>query len=307
MTQRQEGIAPHRPSGSERSAAAALLSPERPPLRATGQRLLASARSLGYDLSCLWSSGTPPRVCCWIVPSAGRLGMLYAGLEDVQCDAAALAPVLCAACADARDRLGVLLVQALLEEADDPLLAPLTAAGMRPLAPLRFLRTALEPVAAAPPSLPEKLRVLSWRDELEADFLRALARSYEDSQDCPELTGLRPLEDVLASHKATGVFDPSLWWLLWSDAENAPVGVILVNLLPESASAELVYMGLAPEARGKGLARSLLERMTHALAQREVRELVCAVDSRNTPAQRLYAAMGFTRFASRIPLIRALS
>jgi len=234
--------------------------------------------------------------------------MLYAGLAETQRDAPLLREVLQAALRDARDRLGLTLAQALLEEADDPLLGPLTAAGMRPLAPLRFLRKALTAADAAvrPPALPASLQLQPWRDELEGDFLQALARSYEASLDCPELTGLRSLEEALASHKATGVFDPSLWWLLRSAQDGEPLGVMLVSPLTDSRTAELVYMGLAPRARGKGLGRLLLSRSAQALAQRGLREFVCAVDSRNAPAQRLYAAQGFAPFATRTPLICAL-
>jgi ribosomal protein S18 acetylase RimI-like enzyme len=35
--------------------------------------------------------------------------------------------------------------------------------------------------------------------------------------------------------------------------------------------------------------------------------LTCAVDTRNAPAMRLYHRLGFERFATRIPLVRALS
>ena len=55
---------------------------------------------------------------------------------------------------------------------------------------------------------------LAWQEEtveLGQQVDLALDRSYVDTMDCPELCGMRATADILASHKATGEFDPSLW------------------------------------------------------------------------------------------------
>jgi ribosomal protein S18 acetylase RimI-like enzyme len=41
-----------------------------------------------------------------------------------------------------------------------------------------------------------------------------------------------------------------------------------------------------------------------ALAARREQTITCAVDTRNTPAMRLYAALKFESFAERIALVR---
>jgi ribosomal protein S18 acetylase RimI-like enzyme len=70
--------------------------------------------------------------------------------------------------------------------------------------------------------------------------------------------------------------------------------------------AELVYLGLSPQARGNGIARTLLMHGMHACSAARFRTISLAVDSRNSPARKLYAALGFTRVSSRAALVRRL-
>jgi ribosomal protein S18 acetylase RimI-like enzyme len=55
---------------------------------------------------------------------------------------------------------------------------------------------------------------------------------------------------------------------------------------------EVVYLGLTPAARGRGLGRAVLQQAL-ALARIHVPRLELAVDCRNTPATRLYHSTGF--------------
>jgi ribosomal-protein-alanine N-acetyltransferase len=56
---------------------------------------------------------------------------------------------------------------------------------------------------------------------------------------------------------------------------------------------EVVYLGLAPEARGRGLGRALMLHGLGLVQQRPERVMALAVDQRNTPAVALYARLGF--------------
>jgi GNAT superfamily N-acetyltransferase len=119
------------------------------------------------------------------------------------------------------------------------------------------------------------------------------------------LCGLRATRDVIASHMATGEFSPHRWWLL--RAGGSPEGCCLLNHCPANRAVELVYLGISPGLRGRGLSRRLLE---HALARADApdaREITCAVDTRNTPAVRLYHAMGFRSFGSRAGFVKPLA
>ena len=65
-----------------------------------------------------------------------------------------------------------------------------------------------------------------------------------------------PTEEVLSGYRTTGVFDPQRWLLVRQDGED--VGCLLLADHPTSSQWELVYMGLVPEVRGRGLGIELV-------------------------------------------------
>jgi len=130
-----------------------------------------------------------------------------------------------------------------------------------------------------------------------ARLIAALGRSYQGTLDCPELCGLRRVEDVLDSHRDTGSFDPALWWLV--ELEDEPEGCVLLNPNADRHTVELIYLGLSPRLRGNRLGERLLVAAMGAAASRNVLSIACAVDERNTPARRLYARLGFRETGAR--------
>ena len=135
-------------------------------------------------------------------------------------------------------------------------------------------------------------------------FQQTIARSYEQSLDCPGLSGMRKMEDVMAGHKGTGEFDPSLWFLLMENYE--PLGVLLLGPAVHADALELVYLGLTPAARGRGLGDLLMNLALLSVVRQNRAELTLAVDSRNVPAMRLYFRHGLRRIGSRTALVRQL-
>ena len=136
---------------------------------------------------------------------------------------------------------------------------------------------------------------VGYADEAAPLFRRALELSYVESLDCPELAGLRQTDEVLAGHRATGVFEPALWWVACRG--GAPVGIGLLNRIGADAGLEIVYLGVAKAARGTGVADALLARIAAAARERSVRRVTLAVDHRNVPALRMYRRWGFAKDA----------
>jgi ribosomal protein S18 acetylase RimI-like enzyme len=160
-----------------------------------------------------------------------------------------------------------------------------------------LVRSVKSPDTAARPRSPVGLKWVEYSQRSHARFLRTLEVSYLFSQDCPELFGLRDLEDILAGHRAGGPFHPDLWQLLRLSGEDA--GCLLLREQPEAEELEIVYLGLAPHFRGKGLGRFATE---HALQQARrlgYPRVTLAVDAKNAAAQRLYAQIGFVCFSSK--------
>jgi ribosomal protein S18 acetylase RimI-like enzyme len=198
------------------------------------------------------------------------------------------------------------LAQAIVEVEDRAYAAAYEAADFTRLAVLSYQELKLPARPPAAPTLPPDVEVRSYADfdPVAADdlFRRALDASYEETQDCPLLRGIRRTSDVLEGHKATGEFDADLWSVVLQD--NAPEGVLLLSYLPERATHELVYLGLSPRLRGRGVARALLQQGIRQLAARRGKTLTLAVDEANEPALRLYRSFGFRRSDRRLALIR---
>ncbi|MHB1557679.1 MAG: GNAT family N-acetyltransferase [Isosphaeraceae bacterium] len=136
-----------------------------------------------------------------------------------------------------------------------------------------------------------------WRpyDPTIADEFRAvLQATYEGSLDMPELEGTRSLEDILAGHQAAGLFVPARWRLGILPGEPDSAAVLLLNEAPGREAWEVLYLGLTPKARGRGLGRAVIRHALDLARKAGAPVLELAVDLRNTPAVRLYRQTGFT-------------
>jgi len=213
----------------------------------------------------------PPRLLDWDVDLAARL--------------------LRAAAAHAARRHRARLIQSLIHpEAADQLAPALERAGFEPLATLSYMRRPIEPEEAqGEPDTPPGLTWQHYSRLRHRKFADVIARTYIESLDCPGLAGLRTVDDSIDTHKHTGRFTPRAWHLVSDDGH--PVGVAMVNDL--KARGELVYLGVAPEARCRGLGRTLLARAIRDTARMGLRRIGLAVDVTNTPAMRLYATAHF--------------
>jgi ribosomal protein S18 acetylase RimI-like enzyme len=122
-------------------------------------------------------------------------------------------------------------------------------------------------------------------------FAATLVQTYEGTLDCPEVNGIRTVEEIVIGHQGQGKHDPNRWWLVWRG--RTPVGVLLLTGMPEWQALDIAYLGVVPEARRQGLGREMTR---WALAQARTAAvcwLTLAVDRRNRPAWDMYLAAGF--------------
>lgn len=325
---RAERLAPaHRLAGAVR-----LVGPRSPSPLAAGRKFLASAPAHGIDLDLFFGTveariGDERPITDWVsqvvlvVPGAGRTGVVFlaepkAGVAQ-GLDHARRVACLREATAHARSLGGTIQILQCLPEPTEPWAdKALREAGYSFIGHLLYLRRPLQEKspteAAVDPSAPwpEGVQVLRMKDLADPDeTLKAgLERTYIDTRDCPGLTGLRQTEDVIASHRAPGVYDPALWHVVFLNGQ--PCGCVLLNRCPELRCFELVYLGLGPEVRGMGLGKRLME-----LGLRTCREsgglggkggawdVTCAVDASNAPAMKLYQGLGFRPFQRRMAFV----
>ncbi len=190
----------------------------------------------------------------------------------------------------ARDR-GMKLFQALLptDALEDHALY--AECGFEQLADLIYLE---RPTTLPLPKLPEP-EGLSWvrySRQTHAMFCSVVQQTYEETLDCPRLTGLRDIEDVLAGHKDTGRFDPDNWLVFRYLGES--VGCILLARVDNRPALEVVYTGVSPRYRRRSFGRIMIQRAHQLAVDQRLVYLTLAVDSRNAPARRLYDELGFT-------------
>lgn len=189
-------------------------------------------------------------------------------------------------------REGARLVQALLgPTASREAQLHLVRAGIPHVTDLLCLgRSTTQPIRILTPT--PRLHWEAYSECNAAAFRSALAATYEASLDMPELEGMRGLDEVLASQRRSGQFNPTLWQLGRLDANSEAVAVLLLADQPERDTLEVAYLGVTPPWRRRGLGRAALG---HALElARPSRERIeLAVDVRNQPALRLYRTSGF--------------
>lgn len=233
-----------------------------------------------------------------VCENPGRTGMLvHSPAEAAGVKADALAAVCRAASADALER-GMSLVQSLEMPEDEDDADALENAGFQRLAELVYMRVATADVSET------NKGDLAWRSYGrfdERELAEVIAATYEGSRDCPLLAGLRAIEDVIAGHKAGGVFTPETWWIL--DCAGAPAGCILVNDASSPSVSEVVYLGVVPSHRGSGLGEAMVRHACAAARDRGRSSLTLAVDSSNEPAVRIYERVGFRRTQRRVSYV----
>lgn len=285
-------------------------------------RFRQTAKTEGTDLSLMWSipdpAAGPLGEVCLVVPGTGRTAMYFVSSDGLTPERTArrgrlvrgVVEFMRAGCdnegAIAPHAQHAVLGQALLEPEQHAAAQGLVAGGFQRLADLAYLKRDLPRKAhAAQGAWPPGVDVVPL-DRLpigEGDRLvaQAMHRSYVGTLDCPALCAMRSVDDVLDSHRAVGVFDPRLWFVVLHGGRAE--GCMLLSAVPSSSTVELVYLGLGPGLRRHGLGRSLLAFALSVLSARGERTIACAVDTNNVPALALYESMRFRTFAQRVALV----
>jgi mycothiol synthase len=281
-----------------------LSTPEGLPAEAQVVDFLRHAMRRRMDLSHLWVAEQRRRLVWAVLPvvSPGRTMLLFApGLPINQTREAAARELLQQVCLE-QSGLGVDLAQVLLAPEDGASQARFEASEFITLGELMYLqgRVRRRPVEPVVPGA----RWLRYERQTHPVFVRAILSSYEQSLDCPALTGRRSIDDVIAGHKAAGQFHPEHWFVLVLDDE--PAGVVLLNCTPGTEAVELVYLGLSPRFRGRGLGDVLMQRAQHTAAAAGCRQIALAVDAQNRPALKLYYRHGLGWVCNRVAMLRDL-
>ena len=80
-----------------------------------------------------------------------------------------------------------------------------------------------------------------------------------------------------------------------------------MNLHPDVRHAEIVYVALIPEVRGRRWGLELIKLALELARRASAERVVLAVDAANQPAIRLYNELGFFEFDRRAVWVRRLT
>ncbi len=308
------------PSPAEQRTALAVLLTGRPtPDDPAVDHFIQFTEQQGMNLDGLWASyvGQNPVNTALIVLASGRAAVVFISPITTRRrihDTAELLKI--AIQAQQPDKLG--LIQSLLDPTQRHERDALTEAGFMRLASLVYMRCNCPHPSALPantdtaqdnPQDPitldgQPLTTFTWQEDRFQTFADAISASYQDTLDCPGLVGLRKIEDIIAGHKAVGRFDPDLWSAFYLN--DQPVGAMLLNPLADHPELELVYLGIAPAFRNKGLASCLMRRAVSLATTRKLTGIHLAVDEQNIPAMKLYKGLNFRATARKVAMIYTL-
>lgn len=189
------------------------------------------------------------------------------------------------------DRLGLRLVLSFLDPADPTNSIIFARHQFRRTTHLRTLQTqvfeALRGTAA--PTEATSFQLYPVLHPAGTDFSTVLLATYQDTCDCPELEGRRSAAEVLAGYR--DACQRPLWFRIV--AAQRTVGVLLLATDEEPVQWQLVYLGLIPSMRGRGLGTCVLAEAFRWAARQRVQAMQLIVDVRNHPALRLYQRFGF--------------
>ena len=178
--------------------------------------------------------------------------------------------------------------------------ALLEKAGYRHLADLLYLASTPEMMPSSPPESPLEFEPY---EETEYERLAGLVEAtYQGTLDCPALNGVQSIDTVLDGYRKVGRFRPQHWRFIRHEGHD--IGCLLLAEHPAQSLFELVYMGLVPDARGKGWGSDVAcfaQWMTHAAGSSH---LVVAVDAANTPAIHAYEQAGYISWDRRVVYVK---
>ena len=202
-----------------------------------------------------------PIAAIWAQSLPGKIGMLWGPDADHPAVRAELSTRLLECLLTRLEREGTMTLIQALSEQDEARESLLRQHGFLAPVVMRYLVSSdlpSEPQAEALEVAGSPLEFETYHEAHRARWEAVIGRTYLETQDIPQLNGVRRLTDVLDGYQQTGSFRPELWSL--ARRADQDVGCLLLTDHPSSDYLELVYMGTVPEARGQRIGQRIVQR-----------------------------------------------
>jgi ribosomal protein S18 acetylase RimI-like enzyme len=217
----------------------------------------------------------------------GALGVMWAPHGESPRSENALVK---AACDWLRGR-GVKVCQSFATVAELPEMAALQRTGFRHATQLVSMRRVVDAERDKLAS-ENQLDGMLYHPDFREQFTNTLLATHKKTLDCPELNAIRTPEEIVASFTLPEGVSP---WLFLARLDGEAVGIS--QLEPGEGILTLMYLGVVPAARGRGIGAALLRQVLGDAAGNKFAAVELSVDGRNEPALRLYRRNGFVETA----------
>lgn len=189
-------------------------------------------------------------------------------------------------------QMGARLLQALLPEGTASS-AHFAACGYRHICDLSYLLSLADTFPRKAPQ--GRIGFERYAPADRQRMIKLLDATYQGTLDCPALNGVRKTDEVLDGYEQGGD-EP---WFFFVREEERDIGCLLLADHAGNDHCELVYMGIVPQARGRGLGLEIT-RFAQWLSRTLGRSrCLLAVDDANHAAVGHYHAAGFMRWTAR--------
>lgn len=238
-----------------------------------------------------------PTSALWVQPMPGNAAVVWPPPAN---DPAA--DVLFRSAASFIDDRRFAVAQMIVTEDDGFAPGDMEQRGFPWIAHLVYLFADLSHAGGPIPQLAQSPQFVPYAGNDEPRLSALIERTYVGTLDCPQLDGVRLMSDVVEGYRAQGKHRPDQWYFIVNDGQD--VGVLVLAEHPSVGNWELVYMGVAPEARGRRLGEAIARFAVEAAARGGAEGLVLAVDAANEPARATYARLGFHEWDRRTVFAR---
>jgi GNAT superfamily N-acetyltransferase len=197
---------------------------------------------------------------------------------------------------------GTTLATAYLADADSIEARRMMAGAYEQAATIAYLLSELGDFPEHPPAA--RLEFLRFHEQDWSRLTAIVEATYNGTRDCPRLNGVRSTRDVLDGYRESAGFSPEHWLIVRDELQD--VGCLLLADHARDNHFELVYMGVVPAARGRGLGTDITRHAQWLTRCAGRANLALAVDAENSPALRGYAACGFREWDRRRVFLKLL-
>jgi ribosomal protein S18 acetylase RimI-like enzyme len=154
------------------------------------------------------------------------------------------------------------------------------------------------PCSQFPTQLPDsELEFEPFSSDQSARMAEVVEQTFISTCDFRELSGVCKASEMLLGYRKVGAYRPESWFFVRRGGED--IGCLVLADQPSDNQCELLYMGVAPQVRGRSFGVEITRRALWETAQTGRRQLTLGVDAANQPALHVYLQLGFIEWDRR--------